>query len=517
VTRLRLWRSFELAVERFPDRPAIWAVPDRQLTYAQWFNEIERVAGGLSELGVLSGDRVAVGMRNTIAHATVHYAAQAIGACAVPFNHRLKPAGLDHILRDSGSVVTFVDDAVPASTANALRAEFRDMRWVRDGGETSDFEVSFHELDSGSSRALDIGHDDDALSAIIYTSGTTGTPKGVPVSQRSVYERILTHATTIGPRFDDGTRTFGASPLYHTVGLHWVLYYTMFVNGTYYPISRLDESAVNVLRDQRLTYMHGPPTLYRMLISHLEPHEVFDSVEEIVYGSAPSDWAFLKMMYQRFPRAVIHEGYGTTELSIPFMTSTMAGRAPGTLRLAADQRVRLVEAGGDIDAVVAPDELGELLVDMSNPGVFTHYWGAAEHKTADKVDRGWFRTGDMFRRDDDGNYFFVGRLDDMFVSGGENVQPAEVEGALLTHPSIDDVAVVGMPDADWGCVIVAAVVCNSETCASDLDAHCLASDLDDFKRPRRYVFVSEIPRNPSGKVLRAEVRERINSNNAAPA
>ncbi|UNK47871.1 class I adenylate-forming enzyme family protein [Arthrobacter sulfonylureivorans] len=500
----RLWRALTLAVERFPNRTAIWTT-NRHLSYQEWYAEIQRVAGGLLALGVSRGDRVAIGMRNSIAHATLQYAAQMIGACAVPFNYRLKPAGVKHVLEDSGSKVVVVDDAVSPDTTAKLRGQGVECHWVRAKGDPAAFEHRFEDLDGAVDESR-LPNEND-LSAIIYTSGTTGLPKGVPVTHRAVYERIITHTSTVGPHFDDGTRTVGATPLYHTVGLHWLFYYTVFVGGTYYPFERIDAETAEVVKSERLTYMHAPPTLYRMLISHLGASEKLESFREVVFGSAPGGAEFLELLFERFPNALVHEGYGTTELSIPFMTSSMAGQAPGTLRLAADQRVRIVTSGGGADDLVRPGEVGELLVDMLNPGVFEGYWGANAAKTVEKVDHGWFRTGDLFRADSDGNYFYHGRLDEMFRSGAESIKPAEVEATLMNHPDVVDAAVIGVPDESWGNVVTAVIVRGSAgTSEEALDLHCRSSDLEDYKRPRRYVFVASIPRSPSGKIVRGEVR-----------
>lgn len=494
------------AAERNPHLVAL-AEANRRLTYGEWTRQVIKLADALVSLGIRHGDRVAISMRNSIDFATCLYAPQMLGAVAVPFNFRLKPDTIDHVLKDSGAKAMIVDDAMQESDIEAVIRRNPDIAVIRSSGAASNSEALLRDLlESGGERLHNAVERDD-LSMIVYTSGTTGKPKGVPLTHANNYGRLVTYIMTTGPYFDSGARTLGAAPLYHTVGIHWVFLQTIFVNGTYYPVSKVDRSTPRLIDEERLTFLFGSPTMFRQVLAASKGK--MESVAYVAYGSAPTEQRLLDEMFEKFPNARISEVYGTTEISIPFVTRSMEGLPPGTLRPTGDFRIRLVRPGKDADCEISGEEPGELIVGMENAGVFSRYWGEeGKRKTVEKVKSGWFYTGDLFRRDDSNNYTFLGRIDDMFVSGGENIQPAEVETTLNNHPAVADVAVIGTPDPDWGRRVTAFIVSSDRRLTeADLDAYCKASALENFKRPRKYLFVESIPRNPSGKILRKDLQD----------
>ncbi|MQA77198.1 MAG: AMP-binding protein [Streptosporangiales bacterium] len=494
------------AAERNPASTALASGTER-LTYRELADRATALADSLRAQGVQHGDRVGIGMRNSIDHATVFLATQVMGAVAVPFNFRNKPEGIARMLADCSARAVVVDDSVHVDQVRTIAG--RDVSLWIGAGNDQDVAVRLDDLVRAGSPVVhgDVGPDD--LSTILYTSGTTGNPKGVPLTHRNAYARLVSYVASAGPAFDSGMRTMGAAPLYHTVGLHWVFCLTLYLNGTYYPVTELaGEAVLDLIRRERLTFLFGSPTLFHILLkAPPTPAAACESVTDISFGSAPMDAGLLEKMTRYFPRAMINEVYGTTELSIPFVTRDALGAKPGALRPTTDHRIRIVDPAGGPDDVVPFGQVGELLVDMDNESCFAGYWNAPE-KTAARLDGGWFRTGDAFHRDEDGNHFMTGRLDDMFISGGENIQPAEVEATLLAHAGINDVAVVGTPEPRWGQVVTAFVVrADPALSAEAIDAHCLGSALADFKRPRRVVFLDRIPRNPSGKIVRKQVQE----------
>ncbi|TRW45893.1 class I adenylate-forming enzyme family protein [Georgenia yuyongxinii] len=508
------------AAERFPGREAV-VDGDRRVTYGVLSENVLNLAASLLARGIAPGDRVAIGMRNSLDHVTVFLACQALGVGAVPFNIRLKPDSIAHIVRDSGARAIVLDDCIDIAELRARRILPDELLWV-DAADQRDRRcegaVALTELLAASSTEPD-GDPlaglppvaDDDLSAIIYTSGTTGLPKGVPITQRNAYARLVTYIMSVGPTFDSGLRTLGAAPLYHTVGMHWVLLQTLFTNGTYYPVSKVGPETAALIREEGITFLFGSPTLFKMLLE--VSADPLPSVRHISYGSAPAEPELLEAMYSRFPHASISEVYGTTELSIPFVTPSMRGRVPGALRRTGDHRVRIVRPAGNPDDVVAPGEVGELLVHLDNDGIFSAYWGPdGQAKREDKCVGRWFRTGDGFRYDAEGNFYFDGRLDDLFISGGENIQPAEVENTLNGMPGVLDCTVMGIPDPTWGNVVTAFIVTDGRPVTeADVDEYCRGSSLENYKRPRRIHFVEEIPRNPSGKIVRAEARRRFHA------
>lgn len=498
------------AVERFPSREAV-VDGDVRLSYAEFYNRVLKLAGWLSGHGVRAGDRICIGMENSADHVTVLMATQVLGVGAVPFNIRMKPAAIRYIIRDSGARAVIVDDRVDLAETQQDTSDLQDLLWI-DAGEGPPRGASLAYRDFLTHGGLETlpEFDERQLSQIIYTSGTTGVPKGVAISHKATYHRLVTYIMSVGPMFDSGTKTLGAAPLYHTVGIHWVYLQTLFVNGTYYPVRKVTKETIGMIREEGLTFMIGSPTLLKMMIT-LADGATIPSMRHITYGSAAAGAELLEAMYSTFPNASISEFYGTTELSIPFVTPSMRDYAPGMLRVAGDFRVRVVEPGGGSEDIVKPGELGELIVHLGNPGVFDTYWGSKGEKLKqDKSVGEWFRTGDGLRYDTDGNYYYSGRLDDMFVSGGENIQPVEVENVINLCDDVVDCAVIGVPDEVWGSVVTAFVVrVHAGFDETAVDKLFIESALENYKRPRRIYFVEEIPRNPSGKILRAQVRDEL--------
>lgn len=498
------------AAERFPSREAVVDGSTR-LTYADFHERVLRLAAWFSDRGIRTGDRVCIGMGNSAEHVTVLMACQALGVVAVPFNIRMKPASIRYIIGDSGARAIVLDDNIGLEETQEHAADIEDLLWVDASSGTPRGE-SLTYRDYLSNAPLDLLPDfeESNLSQIIYTSGTTGRPKGVAITHRATYQRLITYILSVGPTFDSGTKTLGAAPLYHTVGLHWVYLQTLFVNGTYYPVSKVTEETIAMMRSEGLTFMIGSPTLFKMMIT-LAGDEAVPSMRYITYGSAAAEPELIEAMYSTFPNASISEFYGTTELSIPFVTPLVREFKPGTLRVAGDFRVRIVSPSGDEDDVVQPGELGELIVHLGNEGVFETYWGpTGEGKKRAKCVGEWFRTGDGYSYDTDGNYYIHGRLDDMFISGGENIQPAEVENVINGSDNVVDCVVIGVPDPTWGSIVTAFVVrAHTGVDEGSLDKLCKESNLENYKRPRRFLFVDEIPRNPSGKIVREQVQDKL--------
>jgi 2-furoate---CoA ligase len=510
---MNLRTIFLFAAERYPDRLAI-VDDDLRLTYSAWSDRVIRLADGLAGCGVQHGDRVAIGMRNSSELATAFFAAQFLGAVAVPFNFRYKADGIGHVLANSGARALLTDDSIPAGEVKrALEMSPGTSSWITAGEKHSSASANIEELVTSGSHTIHHTVDPDDLSMILYTSGTTGRPKGVPLTHRNTHARMVAHLASAGPLFDSDMRSLGAAPLYHTVGLHWVLCQTVLMNGSYYPLSDTSkENMQQLVERERLTFLFGSPTLFHIMLgSSNEEPPVFESVRDVFFGSAPMDEGQLAVMARSFPRASINEVYGTTEIGIPFVTRDSAHHKPGALRPTLDQRVRIVIPNGDPEDHIAAGEVGELIVDMGCEQVGREYWQAPE-KTRERVRNGWYYTGDGFIRDEENNYFITGRLDDMFICGGENIQPAEVEQVLLRHSAVLDAAVIGTPDPRWGKVVTAFIVRGDPAVSpEDLDQYLLQSALENFKRPRRFIFVEEIPRNPSGKIVRANLAQLVPS------
>jgi 2-furoate---CoA ligase len=455
--------SIVYAAERTPDAEAV--AGERRLTYAELRERAARIAAGLASRGVRQGDRVACVLANEPETVELYWACQWLGACFVPLSHRVSAADLDYCIADCGAVVV-----------------------VRDPSEVADLVAPAE--DPG---ALDL--DESAASIQLYTSGTTGRPKGVPRSHRAERAGGLSQVVQHGLR--PGHRTLGVMPLYHTMGIHSLLAASL-VGGRYVAQPSWDaEEALGLIERERITALYLAPTLYYDLVHQPRLPDVdASSVRAVAYAGAPMTSALVEKVAAAFDPEIFVNHYGSTEI-YTFSVHRDQRAKPGCAgRAALNARLRL-----------DPPEEGEILCHMSSDEAFTGYWNRpdADEKA---IRDGWYHTGDVGRTDEEGDLWVVGRVDDMVISGGENVHPVEVEDVLARAPGVREVAVIGASDERLGQHVVACVVADEGVTAEELDAFCLASErLARFKRPREYRFVPELPKSPSGKILRRMLRE----------
>jgi 2-furoate---CoA ligase len=456
--------SLLYAVERTPEAEAL--VGERvRLTYAELRQHAAQIAAGLSSRGVERGDRVASVLANEPETVELYWACQWLGACFVPVSHRISEADLDYCIEDCGAAVVLREpDEVRALVA-----------------------ADEHP------GALDL--DDSAASIQLYTSGTTGRPKGVPRSHRAERAGGLSQVGHHG--LSPEHRTLGVMPLYHTMGIHSLLAASV-VGGCFVAQPSWDpDQALALIARERITALYLAPTLYYDLAHHPRlPEMDMSSVRAIAYAGAPMTSALVEKVAAAFEPEVFVNHYGSTEI-YTFAVQREQRAKPGCAgRPALNARLRLDPPGE-----------GEILCHMSSDEAFSGYWNRPD-ADAKAIGDGWYHTGDVGRIDDDGDLWVVGRVDDMVISGGENVHPVEVEDVLARAPGVREVAVIGVPDDRWGQRVVACVVTDEGVTAEELDAYCLGSEtLARFKRPREYRFVSELPKSPSGKILRRMLRD----------
>jgi 2-furoate---CoA ligase len=461
LARVNLALSLLYATERNPEAEAV-VEGETRLTYAELRTRAARLAGGLAEAGLEPGDRLAVVVRCRLESVQLYWACQWLGATFLPLSPRVSPADLTYCREDSGTKL-FLEADVAVEPLLA------------------------HEHQG----ALDA--DDEAESLMLYTSGTTGRPKGVPRSHRADRAGGLSQVVHHGYRHGD--RTLGVMPLYHTMGMHSLIAMHL-VGGCYVCQPDWDPAvALELIERERITSLYLAPTLYHDIAWHPRRGD-FDlsSVETLAYAGAAMASALVERCVEVFAPRLFVNHYGSTEIY--------------TYAVHRDQRTKPGCAGRPaLNARLRLGENGEILCHMSSDEAFTGYWNRAdadEHAIRD----GWYHTGDVGRLDEDGDLWLEGRVDDMIVSGGENVHPLEVEDVLARHPGVREVAVIAAADERLGQRVVAVVVAEGEVTADELDAHCLASDtLARFKRPREFRFVDELPKSPSGKILRRMLRE----------
>ncbi|MGM0605483.1 MAG: class I adenylate-forming enzyme family protein [Halobacteriota archaeon] len=511
INTLTIPALFEQAVERTPQKAAIIDTEtDERLSYRGLRTQVRAVANGLAERGVESGDTVAICLRNVPEHCITFLATQELGAVAVPFNFRLKIDGVRYTLADSEPTAFVFGDAI-ADVVAELHPDVPAETLVHVGEEPPPFAISFDELRSDDTDPISTTVTPADRSVIQYSSGTTGNPKGIKLDHLASVTRVLMNS--MGQQFRiDAERMLGVMPLYHTVGLHGIFCNMIALSGTYLCQPTFDpERCVETIAEYGVTALHEAPTIFNKLVDTEAITRVdVQSVRVLTYSGAPMDSTLFDRVQRHFDPEYLSNNYGCTEAYGPLgQLNLLHGGSPietGPANIL--QETRLVEIGSaDPDARVDRGEEGELIVSMDSPTVFSGYLNKPE-RTAEVVHDGWFFTGDVAYETEDGHTVITGRSDNMIVSGGENIYPTEIEDVLTSHPVVTDVAVVGVQEETWGEVPKAFVTTARQIDSAELDEWCRNStSLPDFKRPREYEFVDSLPRNPSGKVLRYELRE----------
>ncbi|MGH3115700.1 MAG: class I adenylate-forming enzyme family protein [Gaiellales bacterium] len=489
------------ASERHPEAEAVVDELER-LTYADLLERATTIAGGLVNLGVSPGDRVATALRNRTETILLYWAAQWLGACLVPVNWRLRPEEVRYCVEDAGAVVL----ACEAASAGAARAVTSNTRVVAIGEEVDG--VPFADLLGARPLPGPSGVDTTCPSLMLYTSGTTGRPKGVPRSHAAEWAATLAHV--IQCRYGPAERTLGVMPLYHTMAVRSLLAMTA-VGGCFVvrPEFRPPDALVAV-EAERVSALYLAPTLFHDLLEAFPGSRADVScVRNLAYAGGPMTAALVDRCAAAFDPVSFVNHYGSTEI-YTFTVHSDQWAKPGCAgRAGINARIRLVPTGGAAspDQRVPPGEVGEVICHLSSEEAFAGYWNRPD-ADARALRDGWYFTGDLARLDDDGELWLVGRADDMVISGGENIHPTEVEEVLAGHPHVREVAVIGVADERLGQRVLACVVADGGISADELDAHCVASaSLAAFKRPREYRFVAQLPRSPSGKLLRRLLRD----------
>jgi 2-furoate---CoA ligase len=298
-------------------------------------------------------------------------------------------------------------------------------------------------------------------------------------------------------------RTLGVMPLYHTMGVRSLIAMSL-IGGAFVCLPRFDAGrALELIAAETITNLYLVPTLYHDLLHHPGfANADVSAVRKLGFAGASMTDGLLKALTAAFRPDLFVNHYGSSEI-YTFTIDQDAPKKPGSAgRAGINQLVRVVKLGAASPDDVAPTmQEGEIIAHLSSDEAFEGYWRRPD-ADAKALRSGWYFTGDTGWFDRDGDLFVTGRVDDMIITGGENVSPVEIESCLSLHPAVSEVAVVGLPDERWGKVVAAFVRRGAKVDADALDAHCRASGLANFKRPRRYVFVAEIPKSPVGKLLR---------------
>ncbi|MEU0501056.1 acyl-CoA synthetase [Nocardia sp. NPDC005998] len=493
---------------RVPEKTAlVWR--DRRESYAELDAAVNRVAHALAERGVEQGDRIAIYARNSREFVLVYFALARLGAVSVPINFMLKGDEIAYILRHSGASGLIVEDGLAAEALVAVKqvgeSVIRVRGWI--GAPPPDgWEDIARWEDHPDSSEPDIAIGDDDPVQLMYTSGTESRPKGAMLSSRSLIAQYVSAIVDGGMSVDD--IEIHALPLYHCAQLHCFLTPDIYLGATSIILGAPDPVTIlRTIEQERVTKLFCPPTVWVSLLRSPE-FETYDlsSLRKGYYGASIMPVEVLTELAQRLPGVGLTNFYGQTEMA-PLATvlgpQDQLSRPGSAGRAALNVETRIVDDEG---VPVAPGVVGEIV--HRSPQAMLGYWNDPD-KTAEAFRDGWFHSGDLGVMDADGYLSVVDRKKDMIKTGGENVASREVEEVLYTHPGVSEAAVIGLAHPYWIEAVTAIVVPRNGTTLSseELVSHC-ATRLAGYKVPKYIAFTEELPKNPSGKILKRELRTK---------
>jgi 2-furoate---CoA ligase len=501
-----LGSAFAISARRQPDAVAV-VDGGRRRTFAQWDAEIRAVAGALARMGLAAGDHLAVVMRNRYEMATLYWASHMLGLIFTPVSWRGSLDEIAYCLEDCEAAAVAYDGAAgsaPAEAAARLRIDPRRQIVAADGKGDG---IRFEKLLDESPVAGPASPDDAATCLMLYTSGTTGRPKGVPRSHRA--ELAAGVSQVAHHQYRMGESSLCVMPMFHTMGVRKMLAAAL-VNGKLVCMPEYSPgAALRAVEAERVTSLFLVPTMFHDIVREPEfTKRDLRSLSRLGYAGMAMTPVLVEQCLAMFRPDVFINHYGSSEIYTFTICDHQREKPSCAGRAGLNQVIRVVDPTrrDAIEADLPPGEPGEIVASMASPEAFTSYWKRPD-ADAKAIQGTWYRTGDLGQFDQDGELYVVGRVDDMIISGGENIFPEEVEGALARCPGVASAAVVGMPDERLGSRVVAFVEpASPEVSVEAIDAACLKTGLARFKRPREYVLVREIPRSASGKLLRRKLR-----------
>ena len=486
------------AVADHPDRPAL-RMDDLVLTYAQLHQAAGRMSTRLAGAGIGPGDRVGIMLPNVPAFPIAFYGALAAGAVVVPMNPLLKSREVGYYLSDSGAKVVLAWDTAAGEAAKGAADAGAQAITVAapDAGDV----LAGQDPASGQSGRRVRGDDDDAV--ILYTSGTTGKPKGAQLTHANLVRNAELTARTL-LQSNPGDVLMGCLPLFHVFGLTCGLNAAIATGSMLTLLPRFDPAkALEIIKRDAVTIFEGVPTMYAAILHHPGADPAMTaSLRVCVSGGAAMPVEILRGFEEKFG-CVILEGYGLSETSpVASFNHPDQVRKPGSIGTPVEGvQMRLVDDEG---RSVPEGEIGEIAIRGHN--VMKGYWGNPK-ATAETMTEGWFRTGDLAKVDSDGYYHIVDRKKDLIIRGGYNVYPREIEEVLHEHPAVAEVAVIGIPHAELGEEVAVAVALKPGATATPDELRSFVKDrVAAYKYPRQVWLVESLPKGPTGKIVRREVR-----------
>ena len=478
------------------------------LTFAQGFERAQKIANVLHARGLRKGDRIALLAKNSVDQLLVYLACSQLGIVTVGLNYRLAPAEWKFILEDANSQLLLADaELLPFIAPELGSLPVLCLHGALDGVESLADVIA---QVASTPRDAEVGMHDVLFQ--MYTSGTTGRPKGALLTHANVNANAFQAPLANGYFSQPGERFLNVAPMYHAAGLMSAFIVMMHggelvIQRDFHPVQ-----LVEAIARERITGTTLVPVMLQFCLGFVPDIEKYDfsSLKVINYGASPMPEALLRQAMAVFKCAFV-QMYGQTEASscLTCLTAADHERAlrekPELLRSCGraviNTRIRIVDAQG---RDVAPGESGEIIA--QGPQIMQGYWHR-DDANAETLKHGWLHTGDAGKMDSEGYVYILDRVKDLIISGAENIYPAEIENVLMHHEAVQDCAVIGVPDAQWGEVPL-AVIMLKPGCA--LDAETLKSfckgQLASYKIPKHFVATEQLPRNPTGKVLKKELR-----------
>ncbi len=489
-----LARIMTTAAEESPEGIAV-KLDDTELNYAVLGEGSARMAGLLKAKDVGPGDRVAVMLPNVPYFPVAYYGALRMGAVVVPMNVLLKAREVQFHLEDSGAKVLIAWADFEEAALGGAQGAGAEYVPVKQG----EFEQLLVEAEPDHALADCAG---DETAVILYTSGTTGQPKGAELTHDNLYRNATVAASTLG-EITEEDRLLGALPLFHSFGQTCTLNAAICERALLSMIPRFDPAkALEIIQRDRITIFQGVPTMYNAMLS-VENRDDYDTstLRMCMSGGSAMPAETMRSFEEAFECKIL-EGYGLSETSpVASFNHPDRERKPGSIGTPIEGvEMKVVDDDG---SEVAQGEAGEIVVRGHN--VMKGYWNRPE-ATEEAIKDGWFYTGDIAKVDEDGYFFIVDRKKDLIIRGGYNVYPREIEEVLYEHPAIQEAAVVGVPDDELGEEVGAAVVLKP---GEELDADAVRKYVKEqvaaYKYPRSVWFLDELPKGPTGKILKREI------------
>ena len=509
----------ERSADLFPAKAAIIAGA-RQLTYRELDAAASRVANGLVKRGIMRGDRVALSCPNSLEFPIVYFGILKTGASVIPVSTLFTPREVTFLLQNSGAKAYFcfegTDDLPMGKTGLAAFSQSPDCEHFfmittnRQDNEPLTEISTLAELMHGESPSFDsVPCNESDTAYFLYTSGTTGTPKGAELTHASVISHLLSIALWF--KMDSHDVNLAFMPLFHTLAMTGQMNTTIMTGGTLVLMPRFKpDEALRLMQSTGVTIFGGTPTIYSAILNMPDLDKNFD-IPEITKtlrvgfsGGAPMPVELMKRFEEKFDIRIV-EAYGLSEVvavacashfDVPRVSGSAGQPLPGVQMRVADENGKFMERG----------QAGEIVI--RGPGVMKGYWQRPEETANAFFPNGWFRTGDIGKIDENDNVFIVDRLKDMILRGGYNVYPREIEEVMMTHAAIAQVAVVGIPHAEYGEEVKAVITLKTGTSASSAEIiEWSKTLLARYKYPRIVEIRDSLPMTPSGKILKRMLRE----------